>query len=75
MSLLPNIVFGVLPYIIALICPQLLFLGTFGALAISMGAGDYYNVYNAITQMPKGAKTYLHQFNSYWFMPEEEDGN
>ena len=22
-------------------------------------------------QMPKGAKTYLYQFNSYWYMPEE----
>ncbi|MCI8497238.1 MAG: DUF3267 domain-containing protein, partial [Clostridiales bacterium] len=34
------------------------------------GAGDYYNVFNALTQMPKGARTYLYQFNSFWYMPE-----
>ena len=71
MSLLPNIVFGVIPFVIFMIYPQFGFLGTFGALAIGMGAGDYYNVYNAVTQMPKGARTYLYQFNSYWYMPGE----
>ena len=69
MSLLPNIVFGLVPYIIGLIFPNLIFFVVFGIISISMGAGDYYNIYNAITQMPKGAKTYLYQFNSYWYMP------
>lgn len=69
MSLLPNVIFGVIPFTLFLFNPQLGFLGTFGALAIGMGAGDYYNVYNALTQMPKGARTYLYQFNSYWYMP------
>ena len=41
-----------------------------GVIAIAMGAGDYYNVFNALTQMPKGARTYLYQMNSYWYMPE-----
>lgn len=71
MSLLPNIVFGFIPYIIFLINPDYSFLGTLGFLAIGMGAGDYYNVYNAMTQMPKGARTYLYQFNSYWYVPEK----
>ncbi|MBE5965193.1 MAG: DUF3267 domain-containing protein [Lachnospiraceae bacterium] len=70
MSLLPNIVFGFIPYIIALINPSLGFLGCFGAVCISMGAGDYYNVFNALTQMPKGARTYLYKFNSFWYIPE-----
>lgn len=70
MSMLPNMVFGFIPYIIAMIFPTLGILGAFGASSISMGAGDYINVFNAIRQMPKGAKTYLHQFNSYWYMPE-----
>ncbi len=69
MSLLPNIVFGFIPYIIGIIFPQYLFLLLFGSLSISSGAGDYYNVFNALTQMPKGARTYMYKFNSYWYMP------
>lgn len=69
MSMLPNIVFGIIPYIIGMIYPDFLFGTVLGILAASMGAGDYYNVYNALTQMPKGARTYLYQFNSYWYMP------
>ena len=72
MSLLPNLVFGFLPYIIGMIFPQMGFFLALGWLAIGMGAGDYYNVFNALRQMPKGAKTYLYQFNSYWYMPEEK---
>ena len=75
MSLLPNILFGFIPYTIALIFPQFPALGVLGAFALSMGAGDYYNVFNAATQMPNGARTYLHQFNSYWYMPLEKDTN
>lgn len=71
MSLLPNIVFGFIPYVIGLGFPQLVFFAALGTLAIGMGAGDYYNVFNALTQMPKGARTYLYQFNSFWYMPKE----
>lgn len=71
MSLCPNIVFGFLPYIAFMIFPKLNVIGTLGAVSIGMGAADYYNVFNAITQMPNGAKTYLYQFNSYWFMPQD----
>lgn len=71
MSLLPNIVFGIVPFIIGMIFPHLLFFSALGACAAGMGAGDYYNVFNAATQMPKGAKTYLYGFNSYWYMPEK----
>ncbi|MBQ4282485.1 MAG: hypothetical protein IJB96_00980 [Lachnospira sp.] len=44
----------------------------FGGLSISMGVGDFYNVFNALTQMPKGARTYLHKFNSYWYIPDKK---
>ena len=71
MSLLPNLVFGFLPYCIGMIFPQMGFFLALGCMAIGMGAGDYYNVFNALRQMPKGAKTYLYQFNSYWYMPED----
>lgn len=69
MSMLPNVVFGILPYIVGMIYPQFVFGLVFGILSASMGAGDYYNVYNAVTQMPKGARTYLYQFHSYWYIP------
>ncbi len=70
MSLLPNLVFGFLPYCIGTAAPHLLWLLSLGIFAASMGAGDYYNVFNALTQMPRGARTYLYQFNSYWYLPQ-----
>ena len=72
MSFCPNLVFGVLPYVIGLLEPSLIWMSFFGAIAISMGAGDYYNIWNALTQMPRGARTYLHGFHSYWYQPIEE---
>lgn len=69
MSMLPNLVFGFLPFILFLIFPSWGFLGTFGAISIGSGCGDYLNVFNALTQMPKGSRTYIYQFNSYWYMP------
>ena len=68
MSLMPNLIFGFVPF---LLFPQLGFLGILGATSIPMGIGDYYNIINALTQMPKGARTYLHGFHSYWYLPEE----
>lgn len=70
LSLLPNIVFGIIPYVIGLVFPEMVFLSVVGVMCTGMGAGDYYNVFNAITQMPKGARTYMHKFNSYWYIPE-----
>ena len=69
MSLLPNIVFGLIPFVLALLLPDLEWLGVFGMLALTCGCGDYYNVKNALSQMPKGARCYLYKFNSYWYMP------
>ena len=71
MSLLPNIVLGIIPYLVFLVNPNLMILGAFGTINISVGAGDYLNVFNAVTQMPKGSRTYLHHFNSYCYMPED----
>ena len=70
MSLLPNLIFGFIPYIIAMIIPSASILGAFGAVSICMGAGDYYNAIHALVQMPKGSRTYLHKFNSFWYIPE-----
>lgn len=76
MSLLPNIIFGFIPYIVSFFTPVNILtctLGFFGAICIGSGAGDYYNVFNALTQMPKGSRTYLHKFNSFWYMPEGKE--
>ena len=69
MSLLPNIIFGFIPFIIFLVYPKMVILGTLGVVGISMGVGDYYNVFNALTQMPKGARCFMEKQNSYWYMP------
>ncbi len=69
LSLLPNLILGIIPFTLAFIWPSLSILGIFGLMSISMGAADYYNIFNAATQMPKGSRTYLHKFNSYWYMP------
>lgn len=68
MCLCPNIFLGVIPYIIFLMYPNIVFLGLFGLICIGMGFGDYVNVYNAIKQIPKGAKTYLSGLHSYWYL-------
>ncbi|MBQ8263496.1 MAG: DUF3267 domain-containing protein [Oscillospiraceae bacterium] len=68
MSLLPNLVFGIIPYAVGMIISST-FLVTMGTLCVGMGAGDYINVFNALTQMPKGARTYLYKFGSYWYIP------
>lgn len=67
MSLFPNIVFGFVPFIIFLLVPKLVFLGALGAFSIGAGAGDYLNVFNAATQVPKDAKIYLSGIHSYWY--------
>lgn len=72
MSLLPNLIFGIIPYLIGMLFPEKIFLLSLGILATGMGAGDYLNIFNALTQMPKGARTYLYQFNSYWYIPQSE---
>ena len=70
MSLCPNIVLGLVPYVIFLIFPNIVFCGLFGLICLGMGFGDYINVYNAATQMPRGAKTYLSGTHSYWYLEE-----
>ncbi|MBQ8599544.1 MAG: DUF3267 domain-containing protein [Oscillospiraceae bacterium] len=72
MSLLPNVLFGFLPFLIFLINPGCRALGTFGAIAIGAGAGDYYNVWNALTQVPKGGMIYNRGFHSWWYVPEKK---
>ena len=74
MSLLPATVLGVIPYLACMIAPSLTALGIFGAMALASAAGDFFNVFNAVTQMPRGALTFLSGFHSYWYLPESGKG-
>lgn len=69
MSMLPNLIFGIIPFLLFLMNPAWGFLGTLGALTIPMGAGDYLNVFHAIRQVPRGARVYMSGMHSYWYMP------
>ena len=71
MSLLPNIVFGFIPFILYLIHPTLTLLGSLSVLTIGMGIGDYYNVISALRRVPNNAKVYLHKFTTYWYIPKQ----
>lgn len=73
MTLLPNLIFGFLPYIVFLFFPQYTILGSLGVLTISSGIGDYYNIYNAITQVPNGGKIYMYELETHWYMTEDEN--
>jgi Zn-dependent protease with chaperone function len=71
MCMFPNIVFGFIPYIIFLINSKFIFLGMLGAMCISYGMGDYYNVWNTIKQVPRNAKVFSKGHNSYWYIPSK----
>ena len=68
MCLCPNLILGIIPYILFLIFPQFVGVGLFGIICIGTGFGDYLNIYNSIRQMPKNSKTYLCGMHSYWYM-------
>lgn len=74
MSILPNLVFGFIPFLVFLIFPQLTILGVMGAMCISMGVGDYYNIFNGLTQMPGGSVCFMEKQRTYWYMPENNAG-
>ena len=70
LSLLPNMVFGIIPFIIYLFFPNLYILGGIAVGCVIQGIGDYLNAFNALTQMPKGSRTYLYGEKSYWYTPK-----
>ncbi|MBR1731265.1 MAG: DUF3267 domain-containing protein [Ruminococcus sp.] len=72
MSLLPNICFGVIPYALWFVFPSQIWLGIFGAMNLGAGAGDYINVFNALTQVPKGGLVFMSGHRSYWYLPDEK---
>lgn len=71
MNLLPNIIFGWIPFLIFLLKRDLYLIGSMSAFTIAMGAGDYYNVYIIMKQMPRKAYLYSMGFSTYWFVTDK----
>ena len=69
MTLAPDVLLGLLPYLLFLIWPRLSLLGTLGLICLPMGFGDYLLAWLILRQMPKGAMTYRNMFHSYWYIP------
>jgi len=73
LSLLPNIVLGLVPLVVWLLLPFWGLNSTgmfiFAVIMLLGGGGDYMNVYNAARQMPRGSMQQLSGLNSYWFVP------
>lgn len=72
MSILPVFVCGIIPFVAFLINHNLIVCGVVGIAWLTIGIGDYINIFNALTQMPRGAKTYFYGFHSFWY--NEKDG-
>ena len=45
--------------------------GLVGMICISMGFGDYLNVYTALRQMPKKASNVFERMHSYWYFAND----
>lgn len=73
-NLIPNIIFGFLPYYISLIIGNY-FLGIAAIFVIAVSVGDLVDVYHAFVEMPPGSKTFLYQFNNYWYLPKKDNSN
>lgn len=74
LSLLPSIVFGVIPLAAWIFIPSEFYqisglVLSFASFSLMFGVGDFLNVFNALTQMPKGSITQLSGFHSYWYLP------
>lgn len=74
LSLLPSIVFGVIPLAAWIFIPSEFYqisglVFSFASFSLMFGVGDFLNVFNALTQMPKGSITQLSSFHSYWYLP------
>lgn len=79
MSLLPNLILGLLPFCIGLALPHSSSTASFIAALVTMfglvnlcsGVGDYYNIWNTIRQVPKDGMVYMYGLESYWYSPKD----
>ncbi len=68
-TLLPDVIFGLIPLLLFLIWPNLSLLGTMGLLCLPMGCGDYLLAWLVLRQVPRGAMLYRQFFHTYWYIP------
>ena len=73
-NLIPDILFGLVPYYISLTKCKF-FLGMVAMFVVANSAVDFMNVYHAFVEMPPGSKTFLYQFNNYWYLPKKDNNN
>ena len=74
--LFPNLILGFIPFIIAIIFPQLKILGFFAIPNIVIGTADYMNIFRFLRYIPNGAKIYTHiDDGEFWYIPEESELN
>ena len=68
-TLLPDVLFGLIPLVIYFIWPHLSVLGTLGLLCLPMGFGDYILAWLVLRQVPRDAMLYRQYFHTYWYIP------
>lgn len=73
MCLFPNLLFGLMPYVLWLLMPRLWYLGIWGGLILGRGGEDYVDMINALIKMPKGAKLYHHGLEHFWVITDRKD--
>ena len=75
MSFMPTLILGVIPFAMSFVINGKIavFLRYFGIINFVSGSGDFINIFNSLTQMPKGSYTYLYGTKSFWFMPKGEN--
>ena len=69
MSLFPVCMLGIIPFLFVMMFPQFKLLGWFAVHSLSGGAGDFINIFNAATQVPRNGRIYMNGTKTYWYVP------
>ena len=67
LTLLPDVLFGLIPLVLYFIWPNLSILGTMGLICLPMGFGDYLLAWLVLRQVPGDATVYRQYFHTYWY--------
>ena len=67
LTLVPDLLFGLIPLVLFFIWPELKVLGTMGLICLPMGFGDYLLAWLVLRQVPSDAMVYRQYFHTYWY--------
>ena len=67
LTLVPDLIFGLIPLVLFFIWPNLSILGTMGLICLPMGFGDYLLAWLVLRQVPSDAMVYRQYFHTYWY--------